>query len=76
MLASYPGFLGKEVWIDPDKPTEVILVIRWATREAWEAVPSEQLKQVEQTFTHELGVQQQIIEAGEYHVQQSPQVSS
>lgn len=76
MLGSYPGFLGKEVWIDPEKPTEVILVIRWATREAWEAVPSEQLKQVEQTFARELGAQQQIIEAGEYHVQQSPQVSS
>ncbi|HEY9665704.1 MAG TPA: TIGR03792 family protein [Coleofasciculaceae cyanobacterium] len=76
MLASYPGFLGKEVWIDPEKPTEVILVIRWATRQAWEAVPSEKLKQVEQTFAQELGVQQQIIEAGEYHVQQSPQVSS
>jgi uncharacterized protein (TIGR03792 family) len=72
MLAGYPGFLGKEVWIDPQTPTEVVLVIRWATREAWEAVPSERLKQVEQQFTQEFGEQQQIIEAAEYRVPKFP----
>lgn len=68
MLASYPGFLGKEVWIDPQTPTEIVLVIRWASREAWESVPSERLKQVEHHFAQEFGEQQQIIEAAEYQV--------
>ncbi len=76
MLASYPGFLGKEVWIDPQTPTDVVLVIRWESREAWKSVPPERLKQVEQQFARELGEQQQIIEAGEYQVRKFPLVSS
>ncbi len=76
MLASYPGFLGKEVWIDPQIPTEVVLVIRWASREAWESVPPERLKHVEQQFAQEIGEQQQIIEAAEYQVQKFPMMPS
>ncbi len=34
-LASYPGFLSKEVLIDPKTPAELILMIRWASLEAW-----------------------------------------
>jgi uncharacterized protein (TIGR03792 family) len=76
MLATYPGFLGKEVWIDPQRPTEVILIIRWASRDAWESVPAERLTEVEQQFTQEFGEQQQIIEAAEYQVRKFPLASS
>ena len=76
MLATYPGFLGKEVWINPETPTEVIIVIRWASREAWESVPSERLKYVEKQFTQEFGEQQEIIEAAEYQVRKFPLASS
>jgi uncharacterized protein (TIGR03792 family) len=76
MLASYPGFLGKEVWINPETPTEVVLVIRWANREAWESVPPERLKQVEKQFAQEFGEQQQIIEAAQYQVRKFPLPSS
>lgn len=76
MLATYPGFLGKEVWIDPETPTEVTLIIRWASREAWESVPPERLKQVEKQFAQEFGEQQQIIEAAEYQVRKFPLASS
>ncbi|MBD2015540.1 TIGR03792 family protein [Microcoleus sp. FACHB-53] len=76
MLATYPGFLGKEVWINPETPTEVIIVIRWASREAWESVPSERLKEVEKQFTQEFGEQQEIIEAAEYQVRKFPLTSS
>ncbi len=72
MLAGYPGFLGKEVWINPQAPTEVVLIIRWASREAWEAVPSERIQQVEYHFAQEFGEQQQIIEAAEYQVPKFP----
>lgn len=34
-LSSFPGFLGKEVWLNKCEPTEVILIIRWATKEQW-----------------------------------------
>ncbi len=76
MLASYPGFLDKEVWIDPETPTEFVLVIRWASREQWQAIPAEQLKKTEQLFTQELGGQQKIIESAEYQVRQFPLLSS
>jgi uncharacterized protein (TIGR03792 family) len=34
-LANYAGFIGKEVWLNPNEPTEIILVIRWVTPEQW-----------------------------------------
>lgn len=76
MLASYPGFLSKEVWIDPKTPTEVVLIIRWANLEAWNSVPPERLKQTEQLFAQEFGDQHPIIEAAQYQVRKFPRVSS
>jgi uncharacterized protein (TIGR03792 family) len=76
LLSSYPGFLGKEVWIDPEKPTEVVFIIRWASHEAWKSVSSERLNQTEQHFTKEFGEPQQIIETAQYQVRKFPTVSS
>ena len=76
MLATYPGFLSKEIWISPETPSEVVVLIRWASREAWQLVPPERLEQTEQLFTQEFGDQHQIIEAAEYQVRKFPQVSS
>lgn len=73
MLAQHPGFLGKEVWINPETQNEVILIIRWASLEAWKAVPAEQLAQTDQQFNEEFGGQHQIIEAAEYQVRKFPQ---
>lgn len=71
-LASYPGFLNKEVWISPENPSEVVLIIRWASREAWKAIPPDQLEKTEQQFTQALGSQQEIIEATQYQVRKFP----
>ncbi|HEY9637394.1 MAG TPA: TIGR03792 family protein [Coleofasciculaceae cyanobacterium] len=76
MLAKYPGFLGKEVWINPETPSEVILVIHWASKDAWAGVPADQLEKTEQQFNQEFGDQHQIIQTGEYQVRKFPQVSS
>lgn len=67
-LADYPGFLGKEVWINPNEPTEVILVIRWATREHWKSISTEQIDAIEQKFAQQLGDTYQIVESSEYQV--------
>lgn len=40
-LAKHPGFLGKEVWVSPDKDDEVVLVIRWESMEHWRTFPAE-----------------------------------
>ncbi|HEY9798470.1 MAG TPA: TIGR03792 family protein [Leptolyngbyaceae cyanobacterium] len=71
-LASYPGFLGKEVWINPETPSEVVLIIRWESLEAWKAIPQDQLEQTEQQFTQEFGEKQEIIEAAQYQVRKFP----
>jgi uncharacterized protein (TIGR03792 family) len=72
MLSEYPGFLSKEVWINPEIPTEVVLMIRWETLEQWKAVPAERLAEIEGRFTQEFGEQQEIIEAAQYQVRKFP----
>lgn len=73
MLASYPGFLGKEVWINPQMPDQVVLMIRWRSLEEWKSVPQERLEETEQQFTQAFGAKQQIIEADQYQVRKFPQ---
>ena len=72
-LSSYPGFLGKEVWINPENLSEIILVIRWARREQWKSFPVEQLKQLEEQLDQELGNVHQIVEVSEYQVRKFSQ---
>ncbi|CAN1209434.1 TIGR03792 family protein [Tumidithrix helvetica PCC 7403] len=45
-MQKFSGFLGKEVWIDPIT-SDVVLVIRWASRQAWEAVPKAKVDYLE-----------------------------
>lgn len=71
-LAGYPGFLSKEVWINPNEPTQVILVIRWATREQWKSIPLKLLERIEQQFAQQLGDIYQIVESAEYQVRKFP----
>jgi uncharacterized protein (TIGR03792 family) len=74
-LSRYPGFLGKEVWLDPQKANEVVLVIRWTDRESWKAVPADVLEQTDRQFAQQMGVgTNRIIEAGEYQVRKFPQL--
>nr|WP_199307694.1 MULTISPECIES: TIGR03792 family protein [unclassified Leptolyngbya] len=55
VLAQYPGFLGKEVWISPDDLSNVVLVIRWASLEEWQAIPQEVLDKTEARFQEAMG---------------------
>ena len=74
LLVQYPGFLGKEVWIDPKESNEVILVIRWIDRAAWKAVPVEALEETEKRFAQEMGEgTYQMIEEREFQVRKFPQ---
>ncbi|BAY07353.1 TIGR03792 family protein [Calothrix sp. NIES-2098] len=68
-LAQYPGFLGKEVWLNPHDSTEIIFVIRWATKEHWQAIPFAELEAVEQNFAAALGDTYKLVESAEYQVQ-------
>lgn len=73
-LARYPGFLSKEVWIDPNTPAEVVVVIRWATREQWKSIPSEQLEKIDAKFAQQMGKTYELIQSSEYQVRKFPQL--
>jgi uncharacterized protein (TIGR03792 family) len=71
-LAKYPGFLGKEVWINPHDSTEVVFVIHWETKEQWKAISTEDLQAIEQTFIQAVGHGYELVESGEYQVRKFP----
>jgi uncharacterized protein (TIGR03792 family) len=54
-LATYPGFLGKEVWISPDTLSNVVMVIRWASFADWDAIPPNDLQQINAAFNQVMG---------------------
>lgn len=66
-LAREAGFLGKEVWLGGEE-TEVILVIRWESREHWEGIPKERLDAIEERFRRELASGHEIVETRAYEV--------
>ncbi|MFH7027698.1 MAG: TIGR03792 family protein [Heteroscytonema crispum UTEX LB 1556] len=71
-LAKYPGFIGKEVWINPNNPQEVILIIRWATLEQWKAIPQAELDAIAKHFDSTMGKSYPIVESLEYQVRKFP----
>ena len=54
-LARYPGFISKEVWLDPGADDTVILIIRWHSRAQWKAIPEPELNLIQQRFDAEVG---------------------
>ena len=68
-IAQFPGFIDKEVWRNPHAPTEVILIIRWRTRQEWKAVSVELLEEVERQFVLKMGnIPHKIVASTEYQV--------
>jgi uncharacterized protein (TIGR03792 family) len=65
-LSQYPGFLGKEVWIDPNNDTELVTVIRWNSFEEWQAVPQEVLSATETAFSEAMGDTYELLESRHY----------
>jgi uncharacterized protein (TIGR03792 family) len=54
-LSAQPGFLGKEIWRNADQPDDLRIVIRWASRQSWKAVPRDVLDTTERRFAEALG---------------------
>ena len=68
-LEQFPGFLGKEVWISPNHPQEITLVIRWETRQQWKSVPQNILEETEQKFAQQMNNHRyEMIETKEYQI--------
>jgi uncharacterized protein (TIGR03792 family) len=71
-LSSYPGFLGKEIWIEPQKSDLVTIVIRWQTREQWKSVPVDVLEATESKFAKAMGKTYKMIDTAEYQIRKFP----
>jgi uncharacterized protein (TIGR03792 family) len=48
-LRQQPGFIGRDLLWDPERE-EGTLLIRWASREQWKAIPEEEVEAVQQRF--------------------------
>lgn len=68
-LAKQPGFLGKELWINPAIEEELIIVVHWQTKEQWKAVLQNLLDETEAKFSLAMGKDNyQLIKVKEFQV--------
>lgn len=71
-LRQYPGFVSKEVWIDPTDSATVVFVIRWASREQWKAISAAELDRIAARFDAALGFAYEMVASGEFQVRRFP----
>ncbi len=74
-LSTYPGFLGKEVWLEPNAPDKVIFIIRWQTRQQWKSIPMEDLAAIEREFSaimQKMKIEYKMIESKEFQIRKFP----
>ena len=71
-LTKYPGFLGKEVWINPNDQGEVVIVVQWETREQWKSIPQTDLDAIESKFDASLKFSYKMVESSEYQIRKFP----
>jgi uncharacterized protein (TIGR03792 family) len=57
VLASYPGFESKEIWINPNLPDELIIITHWASFGQWQAIPQDVLDRTTQRFHQAMGTE-------------------
>jgi uncharacterized protein (TIGR03792 family) len=58
-LEHQPGFLGKEVYWDPAHQ-EAVVLIRWASREQWKAIPQGEVAALQRRFEQRARTQLQL----------------
>jgi uncharacterized protein (TIGR03792 family) len=71
-LQRYPGFIGKETWIDPQDLERVVLVIHWQSRDAWKAIPEADLAEIEQRFDQTFATPYQLVTSREFQIRRFP----
>jgi uncharacterized protein (TIGR03792 family) len=54
-LAQWPGFAGKQVWINQDEPGEITMVIYWTRYEHWQAIDPDWVVRTDAAFQQALG---------------------
>ena len=63
-LRNFPGYLGREIWVDAME-NEVVILIRWETREQWQSVPQSTIDELDSQMGD---LQIAIAESREYQI--------
>ncbi|MGY6529321.1 MAG: TIGR03792 family protein [Cyanobacterium sp.] len=68
-LKKYEGFVDKQVWARAENEDEIIFVIRWASRELWKAIPTQDLALIDVEFQNAMGnIPFRMLESREFRV--------
>jgi uncharacterized protein (TIGR03792 family) len=65
-LSKCPGFIRKQVWVNPENPGQVYLLVEWERQEEWKGIDPEALAEVDRSFVAAMGQAYPIVYAGEY----------
>jgi uncharacterized protein (TIGR03792 family) len=75
MLNKYAGFLGKEVWLNPEIPEELVIIVYWENRELWKTIAQKEIDQTDQKFALAMsGIGYELMESLEYQVRKLPRI--
>jgi uncharacterized protein (TIGR03792 family) len=66
-LSQQPGFISKQIWLNPTKSNEINFVICWQSKEHWKAIPPSVLQETNKKFVEAVG-SFELIEVLEYNV--------
>lgn len=75
-LEKSPGFVNKEIWISPTDEREVVVIVRWASREQWKSISEDDLAAIAQQFDTAVGVDYDTVESKEFQVRRFPQAAT
>jgi uncharacterized protein (TIGR03792 family) len=72
-LMEFSSYLGKEVWIDPKAPEEVVIIARWKSLEQWHSIPQSLLDEIEEKFAQKMGEDSyKMLEFRQYQIRKFP----
>jgi len=68
-LSQNPGFHKKEVWLNPEDPTDLVVIVWWSNREQWKSITPEEVEAIDKKFAEAIGPgNSKLVEAKEYRL--------
>ena len=68
-LSKNPGFHKKEVWLNPEDPTNLVIIVWWSNREQWKSITLEEVEALDQKFIEAIGPgNSTLVETREYRL--------
>lgn len=68
-LSQNPGFHKKEVWLNPEDPTDLVIIVWWSNREQWKSITPAEVQAIDDQFAEAIGPgHSMLVEAREYRL--------